>query len=188
VRYKKRSGITAEEHARIVASELNLERRHFYEMLWETGGAQSDIANLRREHVDVEQGILMFYRQKLEGRECVPAQLRIGENLARLLALLPQGGALFPRIAVEAAKHRSTEFKRRCRIAGVEGRTLHCYRYAWAERACASGMPEREAMAHLGHKSAAIHRAYAKRARNVTMPLEFYEEEHRRKVVAFKAA
>ena len=46
-------------------------------------------------------------------------------------------------------------------------------------------MPEREAMVHLGHKSAAIHRAYAKKAKNVTLPLEFYEAQQQNKIVKF---
>ena len=37
-----------------------------------------------------------------------------------------------------------------------DGIVLHSYRYAWAERAQAAGMPEREAMAHLGHGSKAV--------------------------------
>jgi hypothetical protein len=55
-------------------------------------------------------------------------------------------------------------FRRRCHKAGVSGVTLHCYRYAWAERAKVVGMPERFAQAALGHNSKAIHRAYAKKA------------------------
>ncbi len=39
--------------------------------------------------------------------------------------------------------HRATEFTRVCRRAGVHGVTLHCYRYAWAERAKQCGYPER---------------------------------------------
>jgi len=188
VRYKARRGITAKEHARIIAQEQNVERRLYYEMLWETGGAQSDIAALRRENVDEQEGLLSFHRMKLDGKGSEPAQLRIGTRIAALLQDLPKEGLLFPRIANDLNKHRSTEFRRRCRLAGVAGKTLHCYRYGWAERACEAGMPEREAMAHLGHKSAAIHRAYAKRAKHVTMPLEFYEEQRQKKIVAFQAA
>ena len=183
-----RSGITADEHARIIAQEQNVERRLFYELLWETGGSQSDIANLRRENVNEDQGLLVFYRSKLKGRGMGLAQLRIGSRMKALFQQLPQSGALFPVIGPELAGHRSTEFKRRCGLAGVVGKSLHSYRYAWAERACEVGMPEREAMAHLGHKSAAIHRAYARRAKNVTMPLEFYEEERAKKIVTFHAA
>lgn len=185
IHYKRREAITVAEHLRIIASEKNPERRLYYEMLWETGGSQSDIANLSWENVDEEEGILFFYRMKLEGRGSEPARLKIGSKLEKLLQQLPQEGWFFPRIRVEEAKHRSTEFKRRCRIAGVMGKTLHCYRYAWAERAYKAGMPEREAKAHLGHKSSAIHYGYAKGAQIVTLPLEFYEQQKAQKLNEF---
>ena len=65
-------------------------------------------------------------------------------------------------------------------MLGIEGRSLHSYRYAWAQRARAAGMPEREAMNHLGHESRAIHAAYAGGATVATLPLEFYEAQNRR--------
>jgi hypothetical protein len=43
-------------------------------------------------------------------------------------------------------------------------------------------MPEREAMAYLGHWSKAIHRAYARAADRVTMQLEWYEGESEKKL------
>jgi len=74
---------------------------------------------------------------------------------------------------------------RRCRVAGVKNRQLKSYRYAWAQRARAAGMPEREAMNHLGHKSRAIHAAYAADAHSVTLPLEHYETIKGQKVIQF---
>jgi hypothetical protein len=49
-------------------------------------------------------------------------------------------------------------------------------------------MPEREAQAHLGHGSTAVHRAYAKRAVIVTLPLEHYEDQKTEKLIPFKSA
>ena len=46
-------------------------------------------------------------------------------------------------------------------------------------------MPEREAMNHLGHKSRAIHAAYAADAHSVTLPLEHYETIKGQKVIQF---
>ena len=54
--------------------------------------------------------------------------------------------------------------------------TLHCYRYAWAERAKTAGYPERFAQEALGHNSKAVHRAYAKRALVKIPSLEEYEK------------
>jgi integrase len=71
-------------------------------------------------------------------------------------------------------------------MLGIVGRSLHSYRYAWAQRARAAGMPEREAMNHLGHESRAIHAAYAGGAQVAVLPLEFYEAQKEEKVIQFK--
>ncbi len=183
--------ITAGEHARIVASEQNLEHRLYYEMLWETGGSQTDIARLHWNRIDLKTRTISFYRAKLEGREEDGEQgglsvLAIGSRIQKILEQCPQQGLLFPSVAQWKSNHRSTEFHRRCGIAGVRNCQLKGYRYAWAERARAAGMPEREAMNHLGHKSRAIHRAYAANARPVTLPLEHYEALQEQKIVEFR--
>jgi hypothetical protein len=48
-------------------------------------------------------------------------------------------------------------------------------------------MPEREAMSHLGHNSAPVHRYYSRNAQVVTLPIEYYEAESQKKIVAFNA-
>lgn len=181
---KRRRGITAQEHERIIAAESNnLERRRYYELLWLTGASQSDAADLTAERVDWDNGILAFSRKKLRPDD-PPCILRIGPKLSALLRELPQKGPLFPTIRNIEQKQRSAEFCRRCRLLNLRGISLHCYRHGWAERAEISGMPERYAMAALGHASKAVHRAYA-RAAAVTVPsLEVYEEKAKN-VVAF---
>ena len=49
-------------------------------------------------------------------------------------------------------------------------------------------MPEREAMNHLGHKSRAVHWAYARDAKSVSLPLEHYEQMKDKKVIDFDSA
>ncbi len=68
---------------------------------------------------------------------------------------------------------------------GIQGRNLHSYRYSWAQRAQEAGMPEREAMTHLGHKSRAIHAAYSDGAHVAVLPLEFYQAEQEKKIIRF---
>ncbi len=151
-------------------------------MLWLTGGSQEDIAQLTRLEVHVKANMLVYQRQKLQGKGETygMARIVIGPALQALLDRLPPVGYLFPRISREKPQHRSTEFTRRCHIVGVKDRSLHGYRYGWAERACSAGMPEREAMTYLGHKSSAVHRAYALKANAPILPLEYYEEERKR--------
>jgi len=73
------------------------------------------------------------------------------------------------------AGDRATEFGQRCRQLGINGVTLHSYRYAWAERAKVAGYPERFAQEALGHDSKAVHRDNAKRALMKIPSLEDYE-------------
>ena len=84
---------------------------------------------------------------------------------------------MFPYLRTVRAGDRATEFKQRCRGLGIEGVTLHSYRYAWAERARTCGYPERFAQEALGHNSKAVHRAYAKRAVVQVPSLEEYEQQ-----------
>jgi integrase len=188
VRKKKFTAITEQEHLRIVEREHNTERKLYYEMLWETGGSQSDIAALHRDQVDLATETIRFNRRKLAGKESGGTSLlRIGPSLRKLLHQLPETGFLFPKVNAWPSETRSSEFCRRCKMLGIVGRSLHSYRYAWAQRARAAGMPEREAMNHLGHESRAIHAAYAGGAQVAVLPLEFYEAQKLRNVVQFSA-
>ena len=185
IRSQSKRGVTPEEHAKIIGSERNFERRTYYELLYETGAAQTDAANLSAKHI--ENGVLVYRRKKL-GPISEPARLTIGAKLKALLQSLSSTGDLFPTIKRISANHRSAEFRRRCRILGIEGISLHSYRYAWAQRAKSYGMPMREAMAHLGHGSKAIHHAYSDNAEVVSLPLEFYEKQWKEKIIQFTKA
>jgi len=188
VRKKKFTAITEEEHRRIVEREHNLERKLYYEMLWETGGSQSDIAGLHWNQIDLQNETIRFRRHKLAGKESGgESLLRIGPSLRKLFNQLPQSSHLFPNVNAWLSSTRSGEFYRRCKMLGIVGRSLHSYRYAWAQRARAAGMPERDAMNHLGHESRAIHAAYAGGAQVAVLPLEFYEARKLKNVVQFSA-
>jgi integrase len=175
VEFKKKRAITREEHERIVNTENNAERRRYYEMLWETGAAQTDAALLRAECVDWQRRTISYQRQKTGEW----AHLQIGGRLEELLRLLPSEGLLFPAVARSNNSARSSEFCRRCRLLHIQGVSLHSYRYAWAQRACTAGYPERFAQEALGHNSSAVHRAYARDARVVVPSLEDYERRNR---------
>jgi integrase len=118
---------------------------------------------LTAEDIDWSNGILVYRRKKL-GPFSEPARLTIGSKLRALLESLPHFGDLFPSIKRIPAAYRSAEFRRRCRVAGVSGVSLHSYRHAWAQRAKACGYPQRFAQEALGHGSRAVHEAYARGA------------------------
>ena len=177
IQSQQKRAITAEEHAAVIACEGNDERRAYYELLYETGAAQTDAANLTAEAIDWRNGLLIYHRKKL-GPLSEPARLTIGNKLRTLLISLPHSGDLFPNIKRSSANHRSAEFRRRCRIAAVTGVSLHSYRHSWAQRAKACGYPQRFAQEALGHNSRSVHEAYAKGALIILPALDEYEEIH----------
>ena len=182
IRSKGKRAITGEEHAAVIASEKNPERRAYYELLYETGSAQTDAANLTAEDIDWRAGVLIYRRKKLSELS-EPCRLTIGKKLSALLRGLPSRGDLFPNIKKSSAKDRSAEFRRRCKIAGIAGVSLHSYRHAWAQRAKACGYPQRFAQEALGHSSRAVHEAYAKGALVICPALDEYETALEQKII-----
>lgn len=171
---RKKRAITEEEHLRIIGAEKNLEQRNYYEMVWLTGGSQTDIARLTAENVDRKQMLLIYQRCKRRADD-PPSRLRIGPKLAEILDRLPQSGPLFPRIRLGDCRYRAAEFGRRCKTLDITGVSLHSYRYAWAQRAKKANYPERAAMNALGHQSKAVHRAYAEAGDPEIPSLEEFE-------------
>jgi integrase len=155
----------------IIAAEVNPERKALYQLCWHLGASQGDIASLKGEDVDWQNGTVSFTRKKTG----VPVLVHLGGEALNLFKDLPGEGVLFPYLSRVRAGDRATEFKSRCRQLGIVGVTLHSYRYAWAERAKTVGYPERFAQEALGHNSKAVHRAYAKRALMKIPSLEDYE-------------
>jgi integrase len=177
IHYKEKRAITLEEHQRIIAAEMNPERKAFYQLCWHLGGSQGDLASLKGEDVDWPNSTVSFFRKKTG----VPVLVHLGPEALCLFQDLPSEGLLFPYLAGVRPGDRATEFGQRCRQLGIKGVTLHSYRYAWAERAKTAGYPERFAQEALGHNSKAVHRAYARRALVKIPSLEEYEaqEAHR---------
>src|SRR5437667_7942067 len=97
IRTESKRAIMAEEHAAVIASEKNSERRAYYELLYETGAAQTDAANLTAENIDWTNGVLIYRRKKL-GPFSEPCRLTIGKKLRALLSTLSPSGDLFPNI------------------------------------------------------------------------------------------
>ncbi|MGD0061760.1 MAG: tyrosine-type recombinase/integrase [Verrucomicrobiia bacterium] len=171
VTFKEKRAITWAEHKAIVSREGNAERKAFYQLAWQTGASQTDLANLEAESIDWEHHVISFARKKTGSI----ALLRFDEETAEILHFLPASGPLFPYLRSVRAGDRATEFKQRCGGLGIWGVSLHSYRYAWAERAKKAGYPERFAQEALGHNSKAVHRAYARKAQVELPPLSEYE-------------
>ncbi|HEV2327889.1 MAG TPA: hypothetical protein VGY56_03765 [Verrucomicrobiae bacterium] len=178
VEFKEKRGITLAEHLAIVAREPNAERKAFYQLAWHMGASQSDLAFLEAENVDWENHVFSYARKKTG----TVAIMRFDEDLAEILRDLPGSGPLFPYLRTVRAGDRATEFHQRCVGLGIQGVSLHSYRYAWAERAKVAGYPEQFAMENLGQNSKPVHRAYSRKAK-VELP-SLGEYERRRKAFA----
>jgi integrase len=172
VKFKARRGITWEEHQKLLARENDPEKHAFFELLWHVGAAQIDMVSLTAENVDWSNRTICYSRRKT-GKLAI---LHFGDEVAAILRQLPSTGSLFPKWSKLTSAQRSDRFHTRCETLGIDGVCMHSYRYAWAERAAEAGYPERYAQQALGHASAAIHRAYAKKARVEVPPLEEFEK------------
>ena len=184
VQFGEKRAITFDEHQAIIARERNPERKAFYELAWHIGASQTDIALLEAENIDRQQRVISYTRKKT-GES---ASVRFDEEVEEILRTRPSAGPLFPYLREVREADRATEFRQRCRGLGIEGVTLHSYRYAWAERAKVAGYPERFAQAALGHNSKAVHRAYAKNAKVVLPSLASFEKKAKEaKILPFPA-
>jgi hypothetical protein len=88
VRHKAKRGITRTEHEAIIAREQNLERKAFYQLLWEFGGSQGDIAKLNAEDIDWNNRGISYARAKT-GQ---PARVRFDDEVEKILCELPKQG------------------------------------------------------------------------------------------------
>ena len=80
VKFKDKRAITVEEHQKIIAAERNPERKVFYQLCWHLGASQGDIANLKGEDVDWQNGTISFVRRKTG----VPVLVHLGLSLIHI--------------------------------------------------------------------------------------------------------
>ena len=75
--FSRHRGITREEHEKTLAVASREDYRLFFELLWETGSSQTDIALLTTEDIDWQKRHLFYEQQKLasrdQGRACTPS-------------------------------------------------------------------------------------------------------------------
>ena len=107
MKFKDKRAITLEEHQQIIAAEVNPERKALYQLCWHLGASQGDIANLKGEDVDWQNGTVSFTRKKTE----VPVIVHLGAEALNLFKDLPAEGVLFPYLSTCAGGDRATEFR-----------------------------------------------------------------------------
>lgn len=169
--HKEKRAITWAEHCQIIARERNSERRDFYDLCWYVGGSQSDTASLKAEDFDGVNRSFSYARKKTANM----GGTKLGAKAWEIVERRPRTGPLFPYLITVREADRATEFRQRCAGLGIQGVTLHSYRYAWVERSANAGYPERYAQRALGQNSKIVHRAYARKAQGQLPSLEDYE-------------
>jgi hypothetical protein len=87
--------------------------------------------------IDWTNSTVSFFRKKTG----VPVLVHLGKEALNPFKDLPAEGLLFPFLARMRPGNRTTEFGQRCRHLGIQGVTLHSYRYAWGKRAKTAGYP-----------------------------------------------
>lgn len=199
VEFKEKRAITEEEYEKIIAREQNPELRAYYEVIWRTGGAQTDVAELCAENIDWHardrEGnpapAILFYRRKTRNRKnAKPCRVGIGPQLEAVLKTLPQSGPLFPWLRTLRESDRAAAFSKRLKTLGITGVSLHSFRYSVAELAKELLLPERAAQELLGHNSRAFARHYSRGADLRIPSLEVLKAQRDRenKVVAVEFA
>lgn len=110
IKYGFRRGTTFAEHQAVLAATPNKEYRLYFELCWQTGGSQTDIANLCAEDIDWQTRRLFYARQKLKPKSQGNACLAIGTDLEAVLRQLPSEGPLFPHLRTLQESRRSNYF------------------------------------------------------------------------------
>lgn len=105
--------------------EVNPERRTFYQLCWQLGASQGDVANLQGEVLDWRNGTVSFLRKKTG----VPVLVHLGVEALNLFKNPPTEGMLFPHLSQVRANDRATKFRSHCRQLGIHGVTLYSYRF-----------------------------------------------------------
>ena len=101
IHFKEKRAITLAEHQKIIAAEVNPERKALYQLCWHLGASQGDIAALKGEDVDWANNTVSFFRKKTG----VPVLVHLGSEALNLLKDLPSEGPLVP-VSVARAGRR----------------------------------------------------------------------------------
>ena len=133
-------------------------------MLW-TAAARSDALKLGFDNV--KDGKLTYRRQKTRRWSDIEVTIRIHEDLAEALALLPQDADTFLKGAHGKSidPHRLTVLMRKwCDAAGLPQCTCHGLRKACATRLANVGCSPHQIMAWTGHTTLAMVERYSRKA------------------------
>jgi integrase len=130
--------------------------RSFHCLLWLTGARPSEIANLRKADIDINEGIATLREHKTSHYGKQRFLFLPSDALAIIKRLRTENDKLFQ----HSAKAFGLRFWRLTRKEGVQA-SLYGYRHTFATDSLSKGIPDAHVSALLGHSSMAmLHKHY----------------------------
>jgi len=156
--------VSADNHARLVLCAPK-PFKAFLQLLWLTGARPGEIAGLRAEDLDLENGVVVLSAHKMAHLGKIRVLFLSSEAVAVIRGLERKDGLLFPSEnngGVMTAQAVGCRLRRLCVKAGVKHCIPYGYRHTFATDALANGVPDAHVDELLGHSGTAmLHKHYA---------------------------
>ena len=151
----KEKNIISQEMEEIFLSNIKKEvHRDLVVLLLETGLRINEALNLKKEHIDLQEGFLYIYANKTDTPRAVPITSRVREILSKRIG----NADLFPRVRYNAFY---TMLKNAVKAAGLpEDITVHSLRHTCLSRLAKNGANASLIMAWAGHKKLSTSQQY----------------------------
>ena len=151
----KEKNIISQEMEEVFLSKIKKEvHRDLVMLLLDTGLRVNEALNLRKEHIDLQEGFLYIYANKTDTPRAVPITSRVREILSKRIG----NADLFPRVRYNAFY---TMLKNAVKAAGLpEDITVHSLRHTCLSRLAKNGANASLIMAWAGHKKLSTSQQY----------------------------
>ena len=151
----KEKNIISQEMEEIFLSNIKKEvHRDLVVLLLETGLRINEALNLKKEHIDLQEGFLYIYANKTDTPRAVPITSRVREILSKRIG----NADLFPRVRYNAFYMM---LKNAVKAAGLpEDITVHSLRHTCLSRLAKNGANASLIMAWAGHKKLSTSQQY----------------------------
>lgn len=151
----KEKNIISQEMEEVFLSKIKKEvHRDLVVLLLDTGLRVNEALNLRKEHIDLQEGFLYIYANKTDTPRAVPITSRVREILSKRIG----NADLFPRVRYNAFY---TMLKNAVKAAGLPADiTVHSLRHTCLSRLAKNGANASLIMAWAGHKKLSTSQQY----------------------------
>lgn len=153
--------LTSAQERRLLkaARKADPSTRALCELLFHTGCRLSEALAIRRDHIDTNQGFVVFHTLKQRGRSALRA-VPVPPALLKRLYRLPVApcGRLWP-FSRWTARRRLQPLFANAGLAGAQA-TSRIFRHSYNARAIRAGLPDRVRRALLGHQTQSANDRY----------------------------